>query len=152
MWYASPGNQGWGSEPASRKPSIMEADLGTLSSTTGSIKRSAGRVIRIINNLDHAVQVSIIYNCEINYPWTKPGSGDSLYTLRENICWACQKFVIEITCDSAVIYFTIIFACFLSVFFWPNIKHILKDKVIFLIPPLGFGMFSSALHFDIEKL
>lgn len=58
MWYASPGNQGWGSKPASRKPSIMEADLGTLSTTSGSIKRSAGRVIRIINNLDHSVQVS----------------------------------------------------------------------------------------------
>uniref|UniRef100_A0A6P4E3M8 Echinoderm microtubule-associated protein-like CG42247 n=2 Tax=Drosophila TaxID=7215 RepID=A0A6P4E3M8_DRORH len=56
MWYASPGNQGWGSKPASRKPSIMEADLGTLSTTSGSIKRSAGRVIRIINNLDHSVQ------------------------------------------------------------------------------------------------
>jgi len=36
----------------------MEADLGTLSTTSGSIKRSAGRVIRIINNLDHSVQVS----------------------------------------------------------------------------------------------
>lgn len=59
MWYASPGNQGWGSKPASRKPSIMEADLGTLSTTSGSIKRSAGRVIRIINNLDHSVQVSV---------------------------------------------------------------------------------------------
>lgn len=58
MWYASPGNQGWGSKPASRKPSIMEADLGTLSTTSGSIKRSAGRVIRIVNNLDHSVQVS----------------------------------------------------------------------------------------------
>ena len=59
MWYASPGNQGWGSKPASRKPSIMEADLGTISTTSGSIKRSAGRVIRIINNLDHSVQVSV---------------------------------------------------------------------------------------------
>lgn len=63
MWYASPGNQGWGSKPASRKPSIMEADLGTLSTTSGSIKRSAGRVIRIINNLDHSVQVSFSFEC-----------------------------------------------------------------------------------------
>lgn len=64
MWYTSPGNQGWGSKQLSRKPSIMEADLGTLSTTSGSIKRSAGRVIRIINNLDHTIQVG-------SHPFTK---------------------------------------------------------------------------------
>ncbi|XP_067642608.1 echinoderm microtubule-associated protein-like CG42247 isoform X1 [Eurosta solidaginis] len=69
MWYASPGNQGWGSKPASRKPSIMEADLGTLSTTSGSIKRSAGRVIRIINNLDHSVQCRVLLNLRTSQPF-----------------------------------------------------------------------------------
>ncbi|KAL7734998.1 hypothetical protein ACLKA6_011262 [Drosophila palustris] len=69
MWYASPGNQGWGSKPTSRKPSIMEADLGTLSTTSGSIKRSAGRVIRIINNLDHSVQCRVLLNLRTSQPF-----------------------------------------------------------------------------------
>lgn len=62
MWYASPNNQGgggWGggSKGPSRKSSIIEADIS--SGTSGSVKPSAGRVIRIINNADHAVQVSV---------------------------------------------------------------------------------------------
>lgn len=69
MWYASPGNQGWGSKPISRKPSIMEADLGTLSTTSGSIKRSAGRVIRIINSLDHSVQCRVLLNLRTSQPF-----------------------------------------------------------------------------------
>lgn len=80
MWYASPGNQGWGSKPISRKPSIMEADLGTLSTTSGSIKRSAGRVIRIINHLDHSVQVSY-YIIDIYY--------------MHNILWTTSKFLLH---------------------------------------------------------
>lgn len=60
MWYASPNNHGWGggggSKGPSRKSSIIEADIS--SGTSGSVKPSAGRVIRIINNADHAVQVS----------------------------------------------------------------------------------------------
>lgn len=55
MWYASPGNQGWKS--ASR-PSVLDADV--TASAPNVLKPSAGRVIRIINNLDHNVQVSAI--------------------------------------------------------------------------------------------
>ncbi|XP_037908857.1 echinoderm microtubule-associated protein-like CG42247 isoform X3 [Hermetia illucens] len=69
MWYTSPGNQGWGSKQLSRKPSIMEADLGTLSTTSGSIKRSAGRVIRIINNLDHTIQCRVLLNLRTSQPF-----------------------------------------------------------------------------------
>lgn len=55
MWYASPGNQGWGAKSLSRKPSVIEADVAP--SAPNAIKPSAGRVIRIINNMDHSVQV-----------------------------------------------------------------------------------------------
>lgn len=56
MWYASPGNQGWGANKSlSRKASIVEADVAPP--TSNSVKPSAGRVIRIINNMDHTVQV-----------------------------------------------------------------------------------------------
>jgi echinoderm microtubule-associated protein-like 1/2 len=70
VWYASPGNQGWGggggggggvggTNPRSRKPSIIDADsMPPASQLSNSIKPSAGRVIRIINNSDHSVQVS----------------------------------------------------------------------------------------------
>lgn len=58
MWYASPGNQGWGAKSLSRKPSVVEADVALT--TTNTLKPSAGRVIRIINNIDHSVQVSKI--------------------------------------------------------------------------------------------
>lgn len=62
MWYASPGNQGWGNKSLSRKPSVLEADVAP--SAVNALKPSAGRVIRIINNLDHTVQVNgIIYFC-----------------------------------------------------------------------------------------
>lgn len=57
MWYASPGNQGWGNKSLSRKPSVLEADVAP--SAANALKPSAGRVIRIINNLDHTVQVSM---------------------------------------------------------------------------------------------
>lgn len=56
MWYASPGNQGWGSKSASRNAtSVLDADI--TSTTPTVLKPSAGRVIRIVNNLDHNVQV-----------------------------------------------------------------------------------------------
>ena len=59
MWYAAPGNQGWGNKASvSRKPSIIETDVAATGPS--SLKPSAGRVIRIINNMDHNVQV-IIY-------------------------------------------------------------------------------------------
>lgn len=56
MWYASPGNQGWGNKSASRNPSVLDADITAAAPTV--LKPSAGRVIRIINNLDHNVQVN----------------------------------------------------------------------------------------------
>lgn len=58
MWYASPGNQGWGgsNKNLSRKASVAEADVAPPAAN--SVKPSAGRVIRIINNMDHTVQVS----------------------------------------------------------------------------------------------
>lgn len=56
MWYASPGNQGWGNKSLSRKPSVLEADIAPAAAN--ALKPSAGRVIRIINNLDHTVQVT----------------------------------------------------------------------------------------------
>lgn len=58
MWYASPGNQGWGNKSLSRKPSVLEADVAPAAAN--ALKPSAGRVIRIINNLDHSVQVSFV--------------------------------------------------------------------------------------------
>lgn len=58
MWYASPGNQGWGSKSAARNvSSVLDADIQTT--TPNVLKPSAGRVIRIVNNLDHNVQVRV---------------------------------------------------------------------------------------------
>lgn len=53
VWYASPGNQGWGGNR--RKPSLIESDTMPSSNT---LKPSAGRVIRIINTNDNTIQVS----------------------------------------------------------------------------------------------
>lgn len=61
MWYASPGNQGWGNKSANRNPSVLDADI--TASAPNVLKPSAGRVIRIINNLDHNVQVIICATC-----------------------------------------------------------------------------------------
>lgn len=58
MWYASPGNQGWGSKSAGRNASVLDADI--TANQPNVLKPSAGRVIRIVNNLDHNVQVSAI--------------------------------------------------------------------------------------------
>lgn len=52
LWQQSPGNQGWGGN-RSRKSSVIDAD----NLPSSSLKPSAGRVIRIINNNDHSVQV-----------------------------------------------------------------------------------------------
>lgn len=52
LWHQSPGNQGWGGNR--RKSSVIDAD----NLPSSSLKPSAGRVIRIINNNDHSVQVS----------------------------------------------------------------------------------------------
>lgn len=56
IWYAAPGGQGW-SKATSRKASIVETDAPPPGG--GTTKPSSGRVIRIINNMDHTVQVSI---------------------------------------------------------------------------------------------
>lgn len=58
MWYASPGNQGWGSKANVRNTtSVLDADI--TSTAPNVLKPSAGRVIRIVNNLDHNVQVNM---------------------------------------------------------------------------------------------
>lgn len=54
IWYAAPGGQGW-SKATSRKASIVETDAPPPGG--GTVKPSSGRVIRIINNMDHTVQV-----------------------------------------------------------------------------------------------
>lgn len=59
MWYASPGNQGWGSKSAARNSSVLDADI--TANQPNVLKPSAGRVIRIVNNLDHNVQVSAMF-------------------------------------------------------------------------------------------
>lgn len=65
MWYSSPNNQGWGGATKSlgRKSSIIEADNAPGGNP---VKASAGRVIRIINNMDHSVQVSSIFSFYFN--------------------------------------------------------------------------------------
>uniref|UniRef100_A0A8W7MU68 Doublecortin domain-containing protein n=1 Tax=Anopheles arabiensis TaxID=7173 RepID=A0A8W7MU68_ANOAR len=69
VWYASPGNQGWGSGagPArlGRKPSVTEVD----NMPSGSLKPSAGRVIRIINSHDHSVQCRVLLNLRTSQPF-----------------------------------------------------------------------------------
>lgn len=61
LWHQSPGNQGWGGN-RSRKSSVIDAD----NLPSSSLKPSAGRVIRIINNNDHSVQVRALLK-----PWRK---------------------------------------------------------------------------------
>lgn len=56
IWYAAPGGQGWGRASLSRKSSIAEADT-MHNPAMASTKPTAGRVIRIVNNMDHSVQV-----------------------------------------------------------------------------------------------
>ncbi|XP_055525542.1 echinoderm microtubule-associated protein-like CG42247 isoform X2 [Wyeomyia smithii] len=66
VWYASPGNQGWGGgSRLSRKPSVTEVD----NMPTGSLKPSAGRVIRIINSHDHSVQCRVLLNLRTSQPF-----------------------------------------------------------------------------------
>ncbi|EAT35090.1 AAEL012717-PA [Aedes aegypti] len=66
VWYASPGNQGWGTgSRLSRKPSVTEVD----NMPSGSLKPSAGRVIRIINSHDHSVQCRVLLNLRTSQPF-----------------------------------------------------------------------------------
>ncbi|XP_059620525.1 echinoderm microtubule-associated protein-like CG42247 isoform X2 [Phlebotomus argentipes] len=71
MWYASPSNQGWGaaSKAERRKSSIIEADVSPSGASGSGLKASAGRVIRIINNLDHTVQCRVLLNLRTSQPF-----------------------------------------------------------------------------------
>lgn len=57
MWYNS-SRDGWGSKAVGRNTSIVDAEV----TPTSPVKPSAGRIIRIVNNMDHCVQVSKIYH------------------------------------------------------------------------------------------
>ncbi|XP_072377492.1 echinoderm microtubule-associated protein-like CG42247 isoform X2 [Diabrotica undecimpunctata] len=66
IWYAAPGGQGWSKAP-SRKASIVETDVPPPGG--GPIKPSTGRVIRIINNMDHTVQCRVLLNLRTTQPF-----------------------------------------------------------------------------------
>ncbi|XP_044754220.1 echinoderm microtubule-associated protein-like CG42247 [Coccinella septempunctata] len=68
IWYAAPaGAQGW-SKATSRKASIAEADA-VPPPGGGPVKPSSGRVIRIINNMDHTVQCRVLLNLRTTQPF-----------------------------------------------------------------------------------
>ncbi|GJQ75573.1 hypothetical protein Trydic_g17654 [Trypoxylus dichotomus] len=67
IWYAAPGGQGWSKAP-SRKASIIEADVPPPGGGS-TIKPSSGRVIRIINNMDHTVQCRVLLNLRTTQPF-----------------------------------------------------------------------------------
>lgn len=60
IFQYSPGNQGWGGTKSANRNSTSVLDADITSTTPNVLKPSAGRVIRIVNNLDHNVQVGII--------------------------------------------------------------------------------------------
>ncbi|XP_070506717.1 echinoderm microtubule-associated protein-like CG42247 [Chironomus tepperi] len=64
VWYQSPANQGWGTN-RTRKSSVIDAD----NLPSSSLKPSAGRVIRIINNNDHSVQCRVLLNLRTSQPF-----------------------------------------------------------------------------------
>ncbi|KAK9890613.1 hypothetical protein WA026_011976 [Henosepilachna vigintioctopunctata] len=67
IWYAAPaGAQGW-SKATSRKASVAEADAPPPGG--GPVKPSSGRVIRIINNMDHTVQCRVLLNLRTTQPF-----------------------------------------------------------------------------------
>nr|CAH7721546.1 unnamed protein product [Callosobruchus chinensis] len=72
IWYAAPGGQGW-SKATSRKASIAEVDAPTAQAVGGAssapIKPSSGRVIRIINNMDHTIQCRVLLNLRTSQPF-----------------------------------------------------------------------------------
>ncbi|XP_045474568.1 echinoderm microtubule-associated protein-like CG42247 [Harmonia axyridis] len=68
IWYAAPaGAQGWSKAP-SRKASIAEAEAAPPPGG-GPVKPSSGRVIRIINNMDHTVQCRVLLNLRTTQPF-----------------------------------------------------------------------------------
>ena len=52
----------------SRKPQILDTDMTTMSST-GSLKSGSGRVVRIINEVDHTIQCRILLNLRTSQPF-----------------------------------------------------------------------------------
>lgn len=54
MWYNS-GQQGWGSKVMGRNTAVVDAEP----PPTSPVKPSAGRIIRIVNNMDTSVQVQL---------------------------------------------------------------------------------------------
>lgn len=132
MWYASPGNQGWGSKSLGRKPSVIEADVAP--STTNALKPSAGRVIRIINNMDHSVQVNTcnegqcaLFSCcddvfklfSILTKLHAMVSATLLIAILNGIAWA--NFVYTLNCLQLV-------CMFRKVMLWIMILHIRYTK------------------------
>nr|CAD7260679.1 unnamed protein product [Timema shepardi] len=71
VWYgvpASTSSQGWSKPPLSRKASIVETEAPPPGGGN-STKPSSGRVIRIINNLDHSVQCRVLLNLRTSQPF-----------------------------------------------------------------------------------
>ncbi|KAK6619902.1 hypothetical protein RUM44_006302 [Polyplax serrata] len=60
-----PQSQGWAKPSLSRKQSLVEADM----PPPGGGKPSSGRVIRIVNNLDHTVQCRVLLNLRTTQPF-----------------------------------------------------------------------------------
>lgn len=64
MWYES-SHRGWGSKAIGRNTSIVDADL----TPTSPMKPNAGRIIRIVNNLDPSVQCRVLLNLRTSQPF-----------------------------------------------------------------------------------
>ncbi|XP_014242237.2 echinoderm microtubule-associated protein-like CG42247 isoform X2 [Cimex lectularius] len=69
IWYGPPPpNSGWSKPPMSRKQSLVDGDLPPPGGGGGN-KPNSGRVIRIINNLDHTVQCRVLLNLRTTQPF-----------------------------------------------------------------------------------
>ncbi|XP_073970787.1 doublecortin-domain-containing echinoderm-microtubule-associated protein isoform X4 [Rhodnius prolixus] len=67
-WYSAAPGGGWSSKPPlSRKQSLVDGELPPPGG--GINKPSSGRVIRIINNLDHTVQCRVLLNLRTSQPF-----------------------------------------------------------------------------------
>ncbi|CAH1155979.1 unnamed protein product [Phaedon cochleariae] len=68
IWYAAPGGgQGW-SKATSRKASIAEVEAPPPGAGS-PVKPTSGRVIRIVNNVDHTVQCRVLLNLRTSQPF-----------------------------------------------------------------------------------